>query len=63
MNETLLRTWFGGAWFLAGLQKSRILAAQQKPKPIAGVESLGKLGEDDDKEEEPATARKREYTD
>ena len=48
---------------MAGEQESGILGNRRRPKPTLWENSLGKLGEGKDEEEEPATERRREYTD
>ena len=70
MFETSQGTWLGGArkdslWLcyarsLAGRQKSVLSGNWRRPKPTPYEERLGKLGEE---KEEPATERRRKYTD
>ena len=72
MNETPPCTWLGGAragslWLcyagpLAVIQKSGISGSLQRPQPIPR-EQMGKLEEEENEEEKPATKRRREYTD
>ena len=74
MSETFQGTWPGGVrkgsdWLCyaepsAGRQKSRILGNQRISKAdFLGEEQLGKLGEEEDEEEEPVAEQRREYTD
>ena len=49
---------------MAEKQKSGISGKWHRPKPIPWKKKqLGKLGEEEDREKEPAIERRREYTD
>ena len=73
-SEALPSTWLGGAqrgslWLccaepLAEKRKREISGKRHRPKPIPWEkEQLGKLGEEEDEEGEPAIERRRECTD
>ena len=72
-SETPRGTWLGGAqrgsfwlcyaWPFPEKRKSEITGKRCRPKPIPwDKNSLGKLGEKEDEEGEPAIKRRREYT-